>query len=86
MLLKESKLFEPDDATEGVDAVKAQLEPGRAHMEPGRLDQLVTLVDHCTAAKEIAESLGDTFLSYMLSMTIQAARGEMRPKALRSHR
>jgi hypothetical protein len=54
--------------------------------EPNRLDCLVKLVDHCTAAKEIADSLGDSFLSYMLSMSIQAARSEMRPKILQSHR
>lgn len=55
-------------------------------VEPDQLDQLVALVDHCTAAKDIAESLNDTFLAYMVSMTIQAARREMRAKALPARR
>ena len=52
----------------------------------GRIDRLVELVDHCSSAKDIAESIGDTFLAYMLAMAIQAARTEMRPKALAAHR
>ncbi len=55
-------------------------------VEKSRLDRLIEIVDHCTAARAIAEAAGDTFLAYMLAMTIQAARTEMRPKALRSHR
>ena len=48
--------------------------------EKKRVDQLVTLIDHCTAAQAIADAQGDKFLSYMLAMTIQAARGAMRPR------
>jgi hypothetical protein len=55
-------------------------------VEKTRLDRLIEIVDHCTAARSIAESAGDTFLSYMLAMTIQAARTEMRPKTLRSRK
>ncbi len=51
-----------------------------------RLDQLVAVVDHCTAAIEIAKASGDSFLVHMLSMTAQAARIEMRPKILRARR
>ena len=51
-----------------------------------RVDRLVELVDHCTSAMSIAEAMGDTFLVYMLSMSIMAARVEMRPKELRLHR
>ena len=49
-------------------------------LEKRRLDQLGTLVDHCTAAQAIADAQGDKFLSYMLAMTIQAARGAMQPR------
>ncbi len=49
-------------------------------LEKRRLNQLGTLVDHCTAAQAIADAQGDKFLSYMLAMTIQAARGAMRPR------
>ncbi len=45
-----------------------------------RLDQLIRFSDLCTSAKEIAEALDDSFLAYMVSMSIQAARLEMRPK------
>ena len=48
--------------------------------ERRRLDQLGTLVDHCTSAQAIADAQGDKFLSYMLAMTIQAARGAMKPR------
>lgn len=54
--------------------------------EISRVDQLVALVDHCTAAIEIAEATGDKFLVYMLSMTVQAARIELRPAVLRARR
>jgi hypothetical protein len=79
MIVKEPRLFAAGEANKCADAVKKPF-------EQNRLDQLVALVDHCTAAKEIADSLGDTFLAYMLSMTIQSARTEMQPKALRSRR
>lgn len=46
--------------------------------EKKRVDQLEKLVDHCNAAQAIADAQGDKFLSYMLAMTIQAARGAMR--------
>ena len=53
---------------------------GDDDLEKRRVDQLRTLVDHCTAAQAIAEAQDDKFLSYMLAMTIQAARGAMRPR------
>ena len=79
MIVKEARLFVAEDTNESGDAIKTPF-------ERSRLDQLVTIVDYCTAAKDIADSLGDTFLAYMLSMTIQSARTEMRPKALRARR
>lgn len=48
--------------------------------EQSRIDRLVQFADHCSSAKELAESMGDTFLAYMMSMSILAARSEMRPK------
>ncbi len=53
-----------------------QFQPG----EQARLEQLIRFSDLCTSAKEIAEALNDTFLAYMVSMSIQAARLEMRAK------
>ena len=43
-----------------------------------RVKQFEALIEHCTAAQIIADGEGDRFLSYMLAMTIQAARGAMR--------
>jgi hypothetical protein len=51
-----------------------------AFVEPSRMDRLVQYADYCESAKKIAESMGDTFLAYMMSMSIQAARTEMKPK------
>lgn len=51
-----------------------------ADSEKRRIEQLGALVDHCTAAQTIADAQGDKFLSYMLAMTLQAARGAMRPQ------
>ncbi|MDR3462882.1 MAG: hypothetical protein P4L76_11275 [Beijerinckiaceae bacterium] len=79
MIVKEARLFVAEDTDKPGDSIKMPL-------EQSRLDQLVTIVDHCTAAKDIADALGDTFLAYMLSMTIQSARTEMRPKTLRARR
>jgi hypothetical protein len=79
MYLKEQGPLPADGENQCADAVDGLF-------GSSRLDQLVALVDHCAAAKDIAESLNDTFLSYMLSMTILAARSEMRPKALRVSR
>ena len=45
-----------------------------------RLEQLIRYSDLCSSAKEVAETLGDPFLAYMVSMSIQAARLEMRLK------
>ena len=50
------------------------------------MDRLVQYADYCEAAKEIAESMGDTFLAYMMSMSIQAARAEMKPKIASARR
>ena len=57
-----------------------------AFIEPSRMDRLVQYADYCEAAKEIAESMGDTFLAYMMSMSIQAARAEMKPKIASARR
>ena len=46
----------------------------------GRESNLSALIEHCTAAQSIADAAGERFLSYMLSMTIQAARS-LRPDA-----
>lgn len=43
-----------------------------------RMDRLVELVDHCAAAKDTADRLGETFLAYLLAMAIQEARAAMR--------
>ena len=53
---------------------------GTDSLEKRRIDQLVTLVGHCTAAQAIADAQEDRFLSYMLAMTIQAARVVMHPR------
>ena len=42
-----------------------------------RDDQLRALIEHCTAAKTIADGQGEKFLAYMLAMTLQAARGTL---------
>lgn len=39
-----------------------------------RIDRLVEIIDHCSAAKQGADEMGDKFLSYLLSMAIQEAR------------
>ena len=40
--------------------------------------QIEALIDHCFNAKIIADAQDEKFLSYMLAMTIQAARGLLR--------
>lgn len=42
--------------------------------EKRRSRQLDALLDHCLSAQVIADVQGEKFLSYMLAMTIQAAR------------
>lgn len=44
--------------------------------DPGKNanESLAALVDHCTAALNIAHTRGDKFLTYMLEMTLQAAQ------------
>lgn len=69
----------PGDKNAGASRTSAQTGPA----EQDRLAQLVKFSDLCTSAKEIAEALDDTFLAYMVSMSIQAARLEMRPKIAR---
>ena len=49
--------------------------------DPKRLEQLIKFSDLCTSAKQIAEALDETFLAYMISMSIQAARIEMRAES-----
>ena len=43
-----------------------------------RTEQLVDAIDHCAAAKDIADGLGDRFLAYLLAMAIQEARAAIR--------
>ncbi len=64
----------------GNGAVPAQLNGQGQAVDQQRLDQLIRFSDLCASAKDIAVSLNDTFLAYMVSMSIQAARMEMRPK------
>lgn len=44
----------------------------------GHTDKLVELIDHCTAAKKIADEMGETFLAYLIAMAIQEGRTAMR--------
>ena len=43
-----------------------------------RIDRLVELIDHCTAAKGAADELGEKLLSYLLAMAIQESRSAVR--------
>ena len=52
----------------------------QAPTEQSRMDRLVQYADYCESARKVAESIGDTFLAYMMSMSIQAAQSEMKPK------
>lgn len=52
----------------------------QAPNEQSRMDRLVQYADYCESAKAVADSIGDTFLAYMMAMSIQAARTEMKPK------
>jgi hypothetical protein len=45
-----------------------------------KVDRLVTLIDHCTAAKAIADELGEKLLSYLLAMAIQEGRSSVRQR------
>ena len=45
----------------------------------GRSERLVAIVDHCATAKALADGIGDKFLAYLLAMTIQEARANLRP-------
>ncbi len=85
MLVKDPNAF---SNVEPVDFDPLNLEPmvPQTPAALSRVDQLVAVVDHCTAAIEIAKASGDPFLVYMLSMAAQAARIEMRPKMLRARR
>ena len=42
-------------------------------------DQMIAIVDHCTAAKALADGISNRFLAYLLAMTIQEARTNLRP-------
>ena len=44
---------------------------------PRRDKQLMSIVDHCTVAKTLADQIGDKFLSYLLAMSIQEASGRL---------
>lgn len=62
----------------------APASPGAAPELDTRIDHLVALVDHCKAAQDLSDALGDKFLSYLLAMTIQEAQGAMRRSNLQS--
>lgn len=54
-----------------------------AAQEPrSRVDQFVEIIDHCAAAKEAADRLGEKFLSYLLAMAIQESRAAVRRNGL----
>ena len=46
--------------------------------DPSRIDRFVEIIDHCAAAKEAADALGEKFLSYLLAMAIQESRATVR--------
>ena len=46
---------------------------------PSRTETLVAIIDHCGAAKTLADQVGNRFLAYLLAMTIQEARSNLRP-------
>ena len=48
--------------------------PGRS-----RTESLVAIVDHCAVAETLADKAGYKFLAYLLAMTIQEARSNIRP-------
>jgi hypothetical protein len=72
MLLKDRAMH---DKTSPAGRLERQAPP-----EKSRMDRLVQYADYCESAKEVAEAMGDTFLAYMMAMSIQAARTQMRPK------
>ena len=43
-----------------------------------RVDRFVEIIDHCAAAQEAADGLGEKFLSYLLAMAIQESRAAVR--------
>lgn len=57
--------------TNGVESVRA------GAPAPSRIDRLVALADHCTAAQALAIDLGEGFLVHLLAMVIQEARTTM---------
>ena len=54
----------------GLPIAPPDAEDGRVH----RIDQTVAIMDHCRAAKVLADRRGDKFLSYILAMAIEEAR------------
>lgn len=64
-------------------AFKASRAKAPLKKTPGarRLECLVELVDHCTAAKGMADDLDEKFLAYLLAMAIQETRSAMRQQA-----
>lgn len=50
------------------------LKPQSRIPSQSRIDRLVEIMDHCGAAKQSADEMGDKFLSYLLAMAIQEAR------------
>jgi hypothetical protein len=69
------------DTSDSSDATEPVSTPGRritvTERERHRIDQLMTVVDQCSAAKAIADHVGHKFLAYLLSMAIQEARSGM---------
>jgi hypothetical protein len=65
------------DARHGIKAGRSKVSPIPAAPQ-SRIDRLVALIDHCSAARQTADELGETFLSYLLAMAIQEGRSAMR--------
>ena len=53
-----------------------QVFPSQGGGEPSgrRTESLVAIVNHCAAAKTMADQAGNKFLAYLLAMTLQEAR------------
>lgn len=72
-------IFSKDRAMQNRPSLAGRREH-RAPLEQSRIDRLVQYADYCESAKAVAEAMGDTFLAYMMSMSIQAARTQMKPR------
>jgi hypothetical protein len=57
------------------------LESERSQASDGagsRTDRVVAIIDHCAAAKALADEIGNRFLAYLLAMTVQEAQSSLR--------